>query len=89
MPDFGRLVEANACVKKLLACFHGGYLWLDTKIPVTVELISQITGFPIKGPDPSQYFCGKDNEKWLAAKLKKKYGVDHDKREYVVNTIND
>ena len=62
---------------------------MDTKVPVTVELISQITRFPTKGADPSQYFCGKDNNKRLRAKLKKKYDVAHDKRAYVISTSND
>ena len=66
MPHFGHTTEANACVKELLACFHGGYLWLDTPVLVTVELISQLTRFPMKGDDPSQYFCGKDNDTILA-----------------------
>ena len=39
MPHFGRLVEANTCAKKLLACFHGGYLWLERPVPVTNVLI--------------------------------------------------
>ena len=26
MPHFGRLNEAHACLKQLLACFHGGML---------------------------------------------------------------
>ena len=32
MPHFGRLNEENACVKKLLACFHVGMLWLNKPI---------------------------------------------------------
>ena len=63
MPHFGRLNEANACVKQLLACFHGGTLWLDTPIEVTVDLIAEITGLPKDGIDPSQYFKGQDNDK--------------------------
>ena len=35
MPHFGRLVEANTCVKKLLAYFHRGYQWLDKLVPIT------------------------------------------------------
>ena len=31
MPHFDHLNEAHACVKQLLACFHGGMLWLDCK----------------------------------------------------------
>ena len=55
MPHFGQPTKVNACVKQLLACFHGGYLWLDELVVVTVELISEITGLPKDGPDPSQY----------------------------------
>ena len=63
-------------------------MWLDTKVPVTVKLISQITRYPMQGHDPSQYFCDKDNDNPLVSKMKKKYGMDHDKREYVFDTIN-
>ena len=55
--------EVNACVKQLLSCFHGGYLWLDTKVHVTVDFISQIIELPMAGVDPLQYFHNKDNEK--------------------------
>jgi hypothetical protein len=34
IPHFGRHQEVNACVKLLLSCFHGGYLWLDRCITV-------------------------------------------------------
>ena len=40
MPHFGRLNESNACVKQLLARFHGGTLCLDTPIVFTVDMIS-------------------------------------------------
>ena len=29
IPHFGRHKEVNACVKLLLSCYHGGYLWLN------------------------------------------------------------
>jgi hypothetical protein len=29
IPHFGRHQEVNACVKLLLSCYHGGYLWLN------------------------------------------------------------
>ena len=41
------------------------------------------------GLDPLQYFCGKDNDKILAAKLKKKYNLKRDGRASVVNSINE
>ena len=37
MPHFGSIAEVNTCVKKLLLCFHGGCLWLDTKVYVDVH----------------------------------------------------
>ena len=66
MPHFGRLNEAHACVKKLLACFHGGTLWLNTPIPVTVDLITSITGLSKAGEDSTQYIRGRDTDKRLA-----------------------
>ena len=54
IPHFGRLTQANACAKKLLACLHGGYMWLDQLVQVTIELISQIMMFPKEGLNPSQ-----------------------------------
>ena len=56
MFDFGRPTKVNACVKQLLACFHGGFLWLDESVEVTMGMISYITGFPKDRPDPSQYY---------------------------------
>jgi hypothetical protein len=40
---FGRHQEVNACVKLLLASYHGGYLWLDRRITVDPTLINRIT----------------------------------------------
>ena len=88
MPHFGRSVEVNTCVKQLLS-FYRGYIWLDTKVPFMADLIFQITSLPKEGVDPSPYFRGKDNEKRLVARLKKKYDVVCDKRAYIIRTIND
>ena len=79
MPNFSHSVEANACVKKLLACFHDEYIWIDTKVPVTIELISQIIGFPMAGVDLLKYFSGKGSDKKLVVKLKRKHVVIKDK----------
>jgi hypothetical protein len=43
IPHFGRNREVNMCVKILLSCFHGGYLWLDRCITVDLVLIHKIT----------------------------------------------
>jgi hypothetical protein len=52
IPHFGRGQYATACVKQLLAVMHGGDIWLDKPVPITVELITQITGLPTRGMDP-------------------------------------
>ena len=66
MPHFGRLNKANAYVIQMLACFHGGMLWLDNPIPVMVDLIAEITGLPKAGEDLAYHFRGRDNDKKLA-----------------------
>jgi hypothetical protein len=40
IPHFGRSQEINACVKMLLTCVHGGYLWLDRMISIDTYLIA-------------------------------------------------
>jgi hypothetical protein len=39
IPHFRRHQEVNACIKLLLSCYHGGYLWLDRRIIVDTVLI--------------------------------------------------
>jgi hypothetical protein len=48
IPHFGRGQYATTCIKKLLAVTHGGDVWLDKPVPITLELIAQITGLPIR-----------------------------------------
>jgi hypothetical protein len=60
---FGRSNEINTCVKMLLSCIHGGYLWLDRPMSIDTELIAWIIGFPMTGEDPSILFTDKSNEK--------------------------
>ena len=43
---------------------------MDAKVPIMVDLISQIIGLPKAGVNPSQYFIGKDNDKNLEASPK-------------------
>jgi hypothetical protein len=37
IPHFGHHQEVNACVKLLLSCYHGGYLWLDQRITMWIQ----------------------------------------------------
>ena len=58
----------NACVKQLLVSFHGGFLWLDKKKYVDVELIAAITGLPLAGIDPTSFFK-KDQDTMLTNRI--------------------
>jgi len=66
IPHLGRGQYATACIKQLLAVMHGGDVWLDKPIPITIELIAQITGLPIRGMDPMLILDDKSKEKALA-----------------------
>jgi hypothetical protein len=90
IPHFGRHQEVEACVKLLMSCYHGGYLWLD--IPMTVEptLIHLITGLSMKAPDPHQFYPGKAADHSLAQWIKETYGdVEKGKQGYKVSSIQD
>ena len=60
MPHFSHSLQVNTYVKKLLVCFHRGFLWLDRPYPVDIKLILVITGLPNKGDDPVPYLAKKD-----------------------------
>jgi hypothetical protein len=73
IPHFGRHQEVNACVKLLLSCYHGGYLWLDHRITVDPTLIHRITGLSMQGPDLQEFYPGKATDRALAQKIKDTY----------------
>jgi hypothetical protein len=66
LPHFGRGQYATTCIKQLLAATHGGDIWLDNHVPITVELIAQITGLPIRGMDTTLFLDDKTKEKVIA-----------------------
>jgi hypothetical protein len=85
---FGRHQEVNACVKLLLASYHGGYMWLDHRIIVDPALINRIIGLSMQGPDPHEYYPGKTADHALAQKIKEAYGdVEKGVRGYKVASI--
>jgi hypothetical protein len=90
IPHFGRNQEVNACVKILLSCYHGGYLWLDGHITVDLVLIHLIIGLSMQGPDPQQFYPGKTSNRSLAQHIKEAYDeVEKGKRGYKVGSIQD
>jgi hypothetical protein len=38
--NFGRSTKINICVKLLLSCVHGGFLWLYRLVSIDTELIA-------------------------------------------------
>jgi hypothetical protein len=74
IPHLDRHQEVNTCVKLLLSCYHGGYLWLDRCITVDLTLIHLITGLSMQGPDPHQFYPGKTSDRSLAQCIKEVYG---------------
>jgi hypothetical protein len=88
IPHFGKGQYASACVKQLLAVMHGGDVCMEKSIPITIELITQIIGLPIRGMDPTLILNDKSKEKALAEKMKNKYGIDRVTRGIIIKGIN-
>jgi hypothetical protein len=74
IPHFGRHREVNTCVKLLLLCYHGGYIWLDRCVTMDPMLIHIIIGLSMQGPDPQQFYPGKAANRSLAQHIKEDYG---------------
>jgi hypothetical protein len=90
IPHFGRHKEVNTCVKLLLSCYHGGYMWLDRSVTVDPALIHLIIGVSMQGPDPHQFYPEKVADRTLAQRIKESYGdVEKGKRGYKVASIQD
>jgi hypothetical protein len=73
IPHFGRHQEVNACIKLLLSCYHGGYLWLNHRIIVDLMLINRIIGIRMQGPDPRDFYLGKAMDYTLTQRIKDTY----------------
>jgi hypothetical protein len=76
------------CVKILLSCYHGGYLWLDRRITVDPTLIHKIIGLSMQGPDPQDFYPRKVVDRALARRIKDTYGnVEKGTQGYKVASI--
>jgi hypothetical protein len=75
LPHFGIGQYATTCIKIFFAVTHGGDIWMDKIVPITIEIIAQITGLPIQGMDPALFLDDKTKDKALAEEMKKKYGT--------------
>ena len=61
---------------------------MDKPIRITIDLIAQITGLPIRGMDPALFLDEKNKEKVLAEEIKKKYGIERGTRGIIIKRIN-
>ena len=89
IPHFVRSPELNAVVKVLLSCVHDGYLWLDCKIDLNVDVIHRIIGLRKVGADPTMHFVSKSLDKNLSTKLTKEFNLTKGGRAYDTMDIED
>jgi hypothetical protein len=88
IPHFRRHQEVNACVKLLLSCYHGRYLWLNCHITLDPMLINRIIGMSMQGPDPQDFYPRKKMDHALSQRIKDTYGdVEKGTRSYKVASI--
>ena len=86
---FGQSLELNAVVKVLLSCVHEGYLWLDRKIDLNVDVIHRIIVLSKVGRDPGAHFIGKNLDWKLVAKIMKEHNITKGMRAYDSVDIQD
>lgn len=86
---FGRSPELNAVMKTLLLYVHEGYLWMDRKIDLNVDVIRRITGLSKARSDPKAHFVGKSLDWKLATKMKMEHKVTKGMRAYDSADIQD
>lgn len=89
IPHFGRSPELNVVVKVLLSCVHEGYLWLERKIDMNVDVIHRITGLSKVGADPKAHFDDKKLDRKHAVKITKEHKLTKGMRAYDSADIQD
>lgn len=89
IPHFDRSPEVNGVLKLLLSCIHDGYLWLEVKIDLNIDVIHRFTGLSKVGNDPGTHFAGKKLDHKLAAKLNKELKLAKGTRAYDSADIQD
>jgi hypothetical protein len=67
---FGQRKEVNACVKFLLYCVCGGYLWLDRPISINISLTARIKILLTQGEDPNLLFFDKKSDMDLSEAMR-------------------
>ena len=89
IPHIGRSLEVNEVVKLLLSCVHDGYLRLEGKIDLNIDVIHRITGLSKVGDDPGTHLVGKNLDRKLVAKVTKELKLMKGMRAYDSTDIQD
>ena len=89
IPDLGHSPEVNAIVKLMLSCVHDGYLWLEGKIDLNIDVIHRITDLSKVDDDPGTHFVGKKLDRNLATKLTRELKLTKGTRVYDSMDIED
>ena len=89
IPHFGQSLELNAVVKVLLSCVHEGYLWLDRKIDLNVDVIHCIIDLSKVGTKPFSHFVSKNLDLKISMKLTRDHNLTKGMRAYDAKDIQD
>jgi hypothetical protein len=88
--DVDRHREVNSCIRLLPSCYHGDYLWIDSRVTVDPTLIHLITGLTMQGLNPHQFYPGKMSYRSFNHCIKEAYGdIEKGKQGYKVASIQD
>jgi hypothetical protein len=62
---------------------------MDRSVPITVDLIAEITRLPIDGENPKRYLEDNTRAKAISYEIKAKYGMERDNKGIKISDIND
>jgi hypothetical protein len=68
---------------------HEGILWLDTKVSIDFDLITNIIGLPPNGEPHAQYLDDKTKKKALGEEMNHTYGTKRGSKGIIINRISE
>ena len=89
IPHFRCGKNIKKCLKQILVRVHIGILWMDSPMPINIDLIAVITGLPTDGEKTKQYLEDKTKAKAISDEIKEKYGIERVNIGIKINDIND
>jgi hypothetical protein len=86
---FGCGKNVGLCVKQLLAKVHGGILLIDRLVPINMNLIDKIIGFPTNREQQEDYLDNKNIDKEILEDVKAQFRTNKGTRGLIIKDIND